>query len=290
MKAKVTLVLLTAILLFRGYTMALADSKIQMKVFTSSPEGFSVNSTLIYGEKDAILIDAQFTQSDAHRLVAMLIESKRNLSAVYVTHPHPDHYFGFTVIKQAFPNAKFLALPSIATDAKNTAEAKVKVWKPVYGDNVTSSPMIPEPLEDKVGTLEGETVQVFGEVQGDDKHSSYLWFPSLKAVIAGDIVYHGIYPWTAETTPAERKEWIKTLDKIASLKPSIVVAGHKKAELKDDPSSVQFTKEYLVYFDEALASSKNAEELMSKIRKKYPDLGLDIILKIGADAAFSKKN
>jgi glyoxylase-like metal-dependent hydrolase (beta-lactamase superfamily II) len=283
------LLFLAVFILFAANTTAGAESKLELKVITSSPDGFSVNSTVVSGAKEAILIDTQFLQSDAHRLVAGLIESKKNLTTVYVTHPHPDHYFGFNVIKQTFPNVKFVALPSVATDIKNTAESKVKQWQPMYGANVTSSPIIPEALQGKTLTLEGETLEIVGDVQGDDRHSSYIWIPSLKAVVAGDIVYHGIHPWTAETTPATRKEWIKTLDKIASLKPATVVAGHKKPDLKDDPSSVQFTKDYLIYFDEALASSKTAEELMSKVKNKYPDLGLDIILKIGSDAAFAKQ-
>ena len=85
-------------------SVASAQSHLQLRIFTSSPEGFSVNSTLVYGDKDAILIDSQFLLSEAHRLAAMILESKKNLTTVYITHPHPDHYFGLAVIKQAFPN------------------------------------------------------------------------------------------------------------------------------------------------------------------------------------------
>jgi glyoxylase-like metal-dependent hydrolase (beta-lactamase superfamily II) len=284
-----TKILLAAVILFAVNAMASADFKLQTKVITSSPEGLLVNSTLVSGDKEAILIDAQLTQSDAHRVVAAVLESRKNLTTVYVTHAHPDHYFGFGVIRQAFPNAKIVALPSVIKDINDTWEAKVKTWKPVYGDNLTSSPVIPEALQGTTLMLDGETMQIFGEVQGDAKNNSYVWIPSLKTVVAGDVAYHGVYPWTLETTPAERKEWIKTLDKIASLKPAVVVAGHKKPELKDDPSSLQFTKNYLTYYDQALASSKTAEEFRSKINSKFPQLSLDIILKLASDAAFSKE-
>ena len=70
---------------------------------------------------------------------------------------------------------------------------------------------------------------------------------------------------------------------------AVVVAGHRKPNLKNDPSSLKFTKDYLAFFDEALASSKTAEELISKVKSKYPDLGLDVILKIGSDAAFANQ-
>src|SRR4051794_41071636 len=93
-------------------SIASAEPKLQVKALTSSPEGFLVNATLISGEKDAVLIDAAFTQSDAHRIVAAVLESKKNLTYLYVTHAHPDHYFGAGVIKQAFPKVKIVALPS----------------------------------------------------------------------------------------------------------------------------------------------------------------------------------
>src|SRR4030095_2831474 len=135
---------------------------------------------------------------------------------------------------------------------------------------------IPDPLNEL--SIEGEKLKVFADMQGDCGGSSYVWVDSLKAAICGDIVYSGVYPWTMETTPAERKDWIKALDKIASLKPAIVVAGHKNPSLKDDLSGLNFTKSYLQYYDEILPSSKNAEEFKSKINAKFPGLQLDVIL------------
>jgi glyoxylase-like metal-dependent hydrolase (beta-lactamase superfamily II) len=96
-----------------------AQSKLHLRVFTSGPDGFSVNSTLVYGERDAVLIDTQFVMSEAYRVAAMILESKRNLTTVYITHGHPDHYFGIAALKQAFPKAKFVALPPTAMAIRN---------------------------------------------------------------------------------------------------------------------------------------------------------------------------
>src|SRR5215475_1735905 len=81
-----------------------AQSKFQLKVHTGrGVNGYDVNSTMIWGEKDMLVIDPQFTLSEAHRLAAEILESKKNLTVVYLTHPHPDHFFGIAVLKQAFP-------------------------------------------------------------------------------------------------------------------------------------------------------------------------------------------
>jgi glyoxylase-like metal-dependent hydrolase (beta-lactamase superfamily II) len=263
-----------------------AQSKLTLQVFTSSPAGFLVNSTLVSGSRDAVLIDAQFTRADAHRLVATLIESKKNLTTVYVTHAHPDHYFGLEVIRQAFPAAKLVALPSTVVAVRQTWKAKVDQWRPLYGSTITDAPPIPEPLAGTSLTLDGETLQIVGPVQGDDAENSYVWIPSHRAVIAGDIVYSGVHVWTAETNAASRRAWAATLDRIDALNPAVVVAGHQNPALGTTPASVTFTKQYLAAFDDALASSRTAEELQGKVKAKYGDLALDVILGIGAQAAF----
>jgi glyoxylase-like metal-dependent hydrolase (beta-lactamase superfamily II) len=263
-------------------------TNLRLKVMTSSPEGFWANSTLIEGEKDAILIDAQFMLSDAHRVAAAILESRKNLAAIYITHFHPDHYFGLNVLKEAFPQVKMTALPSTIKNIKANWENEMKTWKPIYGDNLSSRPITPEAMIGRTLTLEGETLEIVGELQGDARDNSYVWIPSLQAVITGDIVFNGLYPWTLETTPAERKEWIHSLDKITALGPLVVVGGHKNPVMKDDLSGVWFTKSYLAHYDEALASSETAEEFRSKIKGRFPDLGLEVILQMASEAAFSK--
>ncbi|MBC7973752.1 MAG: MBL fold metallo-hydrolase [Myxococcales bacterium] len=270
-------------------TPAHAETKLTATVFTGSPTGFLVNSTLIAGDKEAILIDAQFDLADAHRLVATILESKKQLTTVYVTHYHPDHYFGLAVIQQAFPKAKLVALPAAAAEIKKTWQAKLKQWGPLYGDLVPARPILPVALQGTTLTLEGQTLELHGGVQGDSADNSYVWIPSIKTVVAGDIIYRGVHAWTAETNAAQRAAWRKTLDQLTALRPVTVIAGHKDPKLKDDAASIEATRSYLEVFDAAVASSKTTAEVQSKVKAKYPDAQLDIILQIGADAAFAAK-
>src|SRR6187200_3096801 len=173
-----------------------AQSKLQLKVHTGRGQtGYDVNSTMISGDKDMLLIDPRFSLSEAHKLAAEILESKKNLAVIYVTHPHPDHLFGLAVLKQAFPQARILALPATVNGAKTGSPARQKFWFPTYGNNIPGpDPVLPEELTEPFLTLEGQQFPVTGPVPGSDgAGNSFVFIPSLKAVITGDIVFDHVY-------------------------------------------------------------------------------------------------
>ena len=59
--------------------------KLQTLAMISDEAGFNVVSTLIFGEKDAVLIDCQWTRSNAYRVIAEICERNLNLKAVFAT-------------------------------------------------------------------------------------------------------------------------------------------------------------------------------------------------------------
>jgi len=270
-----------------GGAAARAETKLTATVFTSSPGGFLVNSTLVTGEKEAVLIDAQFSLADAHRLIAQILESKKTLTTVYITHGHPDHYFGLVAIKQAFPKAKLVTHAAALAEMKKTWQAKVKQWGPMYGDLVPQAPVLPAVLPGKTITLEGQTLEIHAPVQGDATDNSYVWIPSIKTVVAGDIVFANVHVWTRDSNPEQRKAWIKTLDEIAALGPTTVIAGHQDPKAKGDLPAVKATREYLEAFDAAVAASKTPAEVQQKIKARYGAYQLDIILQLGAEGALA---
>jgi glyoxylase-like metal-dependent hydrolase (beta-lactamase superfamily II) len=114
-----------------------AQSKLTLKVHTGKgQQGYDVNSTMVMGEKDMIVIDPQFSLSEAHKLAAEILESRKTLTTIYSTHAHPDHMFGVAVLKQAFPDAKYVALPAVVAAAKTGWPARQKFWFATYGNNI----------------------------------------------------------------------------------------------------------------------------------------------------------
>jgi len=258
---------------------AAAQTHLEIKVHTGhGVNGYDVNSTMISGERDMIVIDPQFTLSEAHRLAAEILESKKNLTTIYVTHPHPDHLFGLAVLKQAFPNARAVALPATAEAAKTAWPARQKFWFPTYGNNVPGpDPVVPEALTTSVLTLEGEQFPITGPVQGDDgPGNSFVYIPSLKAVITGDIVFDHVY--FGVPRGKARDDWSKTIDQITALEPAIIVPGHEGPGATRDLRSIEFMKKYIANWDADAASSKDAAEMKAKVLSQYPGLGMEFTL------------
>ena len=258
---------------------ASAQSKLQLKVYTGTGvNGYDVNSTMISGEKDMLLIDPQFSLSHAHRLAAEILESKKNLATIYVTHPHPDHLFGLAVLKEAFPNAKILALPATINAAKTGWPARQKFWVNTYGNNIPGpDPVLPEELITGSLTLEGEQFPITGGVQGaDGPGNSFVFIPSLRAVVTGDIVFERAY--FGVPRDKAREDWGKTIDQILALKPAIVVPGHQGPGAKNDLSAIDFMKKYIADWDKSVAASKDRAEMRAKVLQQYPGLGMDFTL------------
>jgi glyoxylase-like metal-dependent hydrolase (beta-lactamase superfamily II) len=258
---------------------ALAQAHLEITVHTGhGVSGYDVNSTMISGDKDMIVIDPQFSLSEAHRLAAEILESKKNLTTIYVTHPHPDHFFGLAVLKQAFPNARAVALPATANAIKTAWPARQKFWFSTYGTNIPGpDPVVPEALTTPVLTLEGEQFPITGPVRGSDgPGNSFVYIPSIKAVVAGDIVFDHVY--FGVPRGEAREEWSKTIDQITALDPAIIVPGHQGPGATRDMRSIQFMKKYIADWDANVAASKDAAEMKAKVLAQYPGLGMEFTL------------
>jgi glyoxylase-like metal-dependent hydrolase (beta-lactamase superfamily II) len=263
-------------------------NRISVDVFVGAENAFHVTSTIVSGERDAVLIDAQFTRNDAQRLAERIKAAGKNLTTVYVTHGHPDHYWGFTTLFEQFPRARFVTAPEIVTVIDETLDAKVAQWKPVYGDEVPDVPIKPKALDGDSIDLEGNELSIIHLGQGDVHSSTVVWLPLLSTIVAGDVAYNGIHVWLAEDSSEQRLNWIENLERLAEMNPTAVIAGHKVPGTNDDGRRVLLreTRDYIASFHSAIGQSPGAQDLMKIMTEKYKDRALPIILEISANSAF----
>ena len=69
----------------------------------------------MYGEYDAVLVDAMGTVAEAEALVDWVALHNRNVETIYITHAHFDHFYGLSILLDRFPGARAIATPKTVT-------------------------------------------------------------------------------------------------------------------------------------------------------------------------------
>ena len=260
-----------------------AATPLQLQVYNPGDKAiFPVSSVIVSGEREAILVDAQFQHNDALALVRQIKDSGKTLRTVYISHSDPDYYFGLDVIHAAFPSAKIVATPQTVAAIKANMDAKLAYWAPIMKDNAPRSLVLPQVLHADHLTLEGKSIEIKG-LKGASPQRSYLWIPSLKTVAGGVVISNGIHVWVADTqTPQSRANWLATLDQIAALKPQAIVPGHYLGAAPKGQAALDYTRNYLQAFETAALEAKDSAALVKAMQAQFPQAGESASLELGA--------
>jgi len=251
-------------------------------VYNASENSFGVASVIIYGQKDAVLVDAQFTLADAEIVAREIKNSGKNLSAIYISHGDPDFYFGLQVFKTYFPEVTAYASPATVEHIKATAQKKLDIWGKNLGKAITSNVTLPQVLPGNSIELEGQKLEIIG--LDEFPTNTFVWIPSAKTVVGGINVFGNTFHlWMADVqTPKARAGWISVLDKIESLQPNVVIPAHGTSSADFNLTSVKYTKDYIVFYEEALKKYKTSESLVKALKEKYPSAGFEAALQLSA--------
>ena len=231
------------------------------------------SATLIYGERDAVLVDAFLTVEQAHAAVEWIAASGKNLTTIYITHGHGDHFFGIGALLDRFPNAKAVATPNVLKVMRQqmSPEFVASFWNARYPGQIPEHLVLAEELKGNVIDLEGLDLVVVEVGHTDTDHTTCLHVPSVGLVVAGDAAYNDVHLYLMESNTRTRQEWISALDTIEELKPRAVIAGHKKPEKDDGPRIIEETRQYIRDFERVAEMMTTARELYDKMLELYPD-------------------
>ena len=260
---------------------------LRYRIFLHSYLGFNSNSTLLYGEKDAILVDASQLLSDSYKMAGEILKMRVNLTHIYVSHFHPDHHFGLQVLHFAFPEAKIVALPASVKDIVFTSSDKVDMWAidrfgPATSPRQTTIPM---PLAEPRLELEGEEIVFSGGWEGDCVNNSVVWIPSMRTVLRHRRRLPRLQPVArSRATSSGASCGARTSPGSWTSIPRIVIPGHHDEaklrileEVQEDASRtytdcVEWSIRYLETYEEVYDSAKTGAELVEGMNKHYGDV------------------
>jgi len=268
-------------------TRATGDTPLKWDVFVAKRQGLTRDlppgkeewmwvpgsATLIYGQKDAVLVDTLLTVEQAEALVEWVAAHGKNVTTIYVTHGHGDHFFGLGAVLDHFPRARAVAMPDVVKVMRQqtSPEYLANFWKVRYPGQIPERLVIAEELHGNVIELEGRDLFAVPLGHTDTDNTTCLHVPSLGLVVAGDAAYNDVHLYMAESNAKTRREWIAALDTIEALTPRAVIAGHKKAEKDDSPEIIEQTRQYIRDFERLADATTTTRELYDKMLELYPN-------------------
>ncbi|WP_191600841.1 MBL fold metallo-hydrolase [Marinomonas algicola] len=275
---------LVASVLITHSAFAAESNRLTLDVYHAAPSSFGVTSTVVYGETEAMVIDAGFTKADALRIAAKVLDSNKELKTIFVSQADPDYYFGAETLHDIFPEAEIITTPAVKKVLEKKMAGKVGFWGPKMGSNAPVNPIVPKAYVQSTLMLDGHTIEIRG-TDGVLAHRPYLWIPSNKALLGNVAIFGNMHLWMADAQSNESQDaWKAQLKEMMALNPTKVVPGHMAQGTELTADSISYSLDYLNAFQKAKGDSKNSAELIKTMTAKYPNaqgaLNLDIAAKV----------
>ena len=232
-----------------------------------------LTATLISGERDAVLVDPLMTIEQGRAVADWVAASGKNLTTVYITHGHGDHWFGLGVIRERYPRVRAVATVGVVEHMRSQVSPQVfsAFWDSRFPGQIQRDVPVAEPLSDPRFELEGHELVAVEVGHTDTDDTTVLHVPSIGLVVAGDVAYNDVHVYLGESDHDRRLEWIHALDIVEALQSRAVVAGHKRAGRPDGPNIIEETRAYIRDFDRSAGETSTAEELYERMLSAYPN-------------------
>jgi glyoxylase-like metal-dependent hydrolase (beta-lactamase superfamily II) len=254
-----------------------AADAFSIHTFSADAHGLCGNSHVISGPTESLMIDSQFLLADAAAMAALIKQHCAPLKQIFVTHAHPDHYFGLQAVLDVFPDATIVATAAVIADIVATFEAKRAFWLAKYGAELPSAPVLPSVLQADHLLLDGARIDIqsFGPAEG--LNDCVAWFAPAHALFVGDLAYNREHAWMGEVQLAQWQQAIVACQqRFASAKH--LYPGHGAPA---GPELFAATAHYLASFAAAVAQGGAPAAIATRILEQFPDYGIPEFVHFG---------
>jgi len=251
------------------------------------PKRFSpMASTLIYGREDAVLTDPGLTEDQARVLGDWVAGHGRNVTDIFITHGHGDHWFAAGLLAERF-GARVVATAGTIAQMQSGVATRALLWDKLY-TGIPPSPVTAVTVPGDRFTLEGHDLVMVDVGHADTDDNSVLRVPDLGLVVAGDVIYNGVHMYLAQSVAVGGfGPWRDAIDKVEALEPRHIVAGHQNKQLDDDAKrTIAETRQYLDDADGLLRTENTALGYFNAKIERYPDYLGRLILWVTARALY----
>jgi glyoxylase-like metal-dependent hydrolase (beta-lactamase superfamily II) len=251
------------------------------------PKRFSpMASTLIYGSQDAVLTDPGLTEDQARALGDWVAAKGRNLTDIFVTHGHGDHWFAAGMLAERF-GARVVASAGTITQMHGSVATRPLLWDKLYAGLIPPSPVTAVTVPGNRFTLEGHDLVIVEVGHTDSDDTSVLHVPDLGLVVAGDAIYNGVHMYLGQSAVGGFGPWRDAIGTVETLAPRHIVTGHQNSRLDDDAErTIAETRHYLDDAEELLRTENTAIGFFNAKIARYPDHLGRMVLWVSARALY----
>jgi glyoxylase-like metal-dependent hydrolase (beta-lactamase superfamily II) len=252
------------------------------------PKRFSpMASTLIYGSQDAVLTDPGMTEDQARVLGDWVAGHGRNVTDIFITHGHGDHFFAAGILAERF-GARVVATAGTIAQMQGSMATRPLLWDKLYPGLIPPSPAAAVTVPGDRFALEGHDLVMVDVGHADAEDNSVLHVPDLGLTVAGDVIYNGVHMYLGASAAAGGfGTWREAIDKVEALEPRHIVCGHQDSGLDDDAKrTIAQTRQYLDDADELLRTENTAAGYFNAKIERYPDYLGQLILWVTARALY----
>jgi glyoxylase-like metal-dependent hydrolase (beta-lactamase superfamily II) len=254
------------------------------------PKRFSPTaSTLISGSRDAVLTDPGMTDEQARVLGDWVAQKGRNLTDIFITHGHGDHWFAANRLAERF-GARIVASAGTIEQMRFNAATRPLLWEKVY-TGLAPGDVTAVTVPDNRFTLEGHDLVIVEVGDTDSADTTVLHVPDLELVVAGDVIYNGVHMYLAQSVIVGGfGPWRAAIDKVEALEPRHIVAGHQNKRLDDDARrTIAETRQYLDDAEELLQTEPTAVDFFNAKIERYPNHLGRFVLWAGAQTLYGAR-
>jgi glyoxylase-like metal-dependent hydrolase (beta-lactamase superfamily II) len=226
------------------------------------------------------------TTDQAQALGDWVAGKGRNLTDIFITHGHGDHWFAAGLLAERFGARVVASAGTIAQMHANVA-ARPLLWDKLYS-GIPPALVTAVSVSDNRFTLEGRDLVIVEVGSTDSDDSTVLHVPDLELVVAGDVIYNGVHMYLAQTVLVGGfGPWHAAIDKVEALRPRHIVAGHQNKELDDDAErTIAETRQYLDDAEELLRTEGTAVDFFNAKIERYPNHLGRFVLWVGASVVY----
>jgi glyoxylase-like metal-dependent hydrolase (beta-lactamase superfamily II) len=226
------------------------------------------------------------TEEQARVLGDWVAAKDRNVTDIFITHGHGDHFFAAGLLAERF-GARVVATAGTIVQMQGSVAARPLLWDKLYPGLIPLSPVTAVTVPGDRFTLEGRDLVMVDVGHGDADDNSVLHVPDLGLVVAGDVIYNGVHMYLGQSATVGFGPWRDAIGAVVALDPRYIVTGHKNAGLDDDAKrTIGQTRQYLDDADELLRTADTALGYFNAKIERYPDYLGRLILWVTARALY----